>query len=139
MATVDNPGLIQRARWAVREELGHRQLRLWFAIKASGWLPQLVAVRLRATMFRVAGVGIGDDTVVCGRFVVAGSSTAARDLVIGENCMINDGCRFETAASITIGDRVYIGHDVTVLTGSHESRHRKSARPRLHRRTGRDR
>ena len=34
--------------------------------------------------------------------------------------MINEGCRFDTGSPITIGDRVYFGHDITVLTTTHD-------------------
>jgi maltose O-acetyltransferase len=112
--------LIQRAVWAADEELGERNPRLWVVLKFIGWLPPFTFSRLRMRLLRLIGVPIGDNTVVCGRMSISGSRHAQRALRIGASCMINEGCRFETGATITIGDRVHIGHDVTVLTTTHE-------------------
>jgi carbonic anhydrase/acetyltransferase-like protein (isoleucine patch superfamily) len=114
------PGLLQRAVWAAEEELGERNPKLWLVLKLIGWLPPFTFSRSRMRLLRLVGVPIGDDTVVCGRISISGAPHAERSLHIGRDCLINEGCRFETGAPITVGDRVYIGHDVTVLTTTHE-------------------
>ena len=53
--------------------------------------------------------------------------------------MINEGCRFETGAPITLGDRVFVGHDVTVLTTTHEIGPHDAALPRPDHRASHDR
>ena len=80
-------------------------------------------------MLRLVGVPIGDRTVVCRRISIAGSRTPSASLSIGVDCMINEGCRFDTGGTITIGDDVYFGHDVAVLTTTHEvGAHKRLAR-----------
>ena len=77
----------------------------------------------------LAGVTIGERTVISGRLVTGRVADPARHLAIGDDCFINDGVRFDTAAPITIGDDVAIGHDVLVLTASHECRHPRARAP----------
>jgi acetyltransferase-like isoleucine patch superfamily enzyme len=116
----DSAGLLVRARWAAEEELGERNPKLWIVLKVLGFLPPYTFSRLRMRLLRLIGVPIGRETVVCGRISIAGSRHAQRKLHIGRNCMINEGCRFDTGSPITIGDRVYLGHDTTVLTTTHD-------------------
>jgi acetyltransferase-like isoleucine patch superfamily enzyme len=120
MSTAEDPGLLRRVRWVADEELGERNPRLWLVLKLLGLPPPYTFTRLRMRLLRLIGVSIGDDTIVCGRIGIAGSRNAQRKLQIGASCMINDGCRFDTGSPITIGDRVYLGHDVTVLTTTHD-------------------
>jgi maltose O-acetyltransferase len=127
MSSVEDPSLLVRARWAAEEELGERNPKLWIVLKFIGFLPPYTFSRLRMRLLRLIGVPIGDNTIVCGRIGIAGSRHAQRKLRIGASCMINDGCRFDTGSPIRIGDRVFMGHDTTVLTtthdiGSHEQR-----------------
>jgi acetyltransferase-like isoleucine patch superfamily enzyme len=119
-AEVDPAGILLRARWAAQEELGERNPKLWIVLKFIGFLPAYTFSRLRMRLLRLIGVPIGDDTIICGRLLIAGSRHAQRKLRIGRNCMINEGCRFDTGSPITIGDRVYFGHDITVLTTTHD-------------------
>jgi acetyltransferase-like isoleucine patch superfamily enzyme len=58
--------------------------------------------------------------MVGGRIRIAGGLAPASRVSIGADCFINDGCRFDCSAQITIDDGVYLGHDVAVLTSSHE-------------------
>jgi acetyltransferase-like isoleucine patch superfamily enzyme len=41
-------------------------------------------------------------------------------LSIGSDCFINIGCVLDLTAPITIGDRVSIGHQVLILTSTHQ-------------------
>ncbi len=116
----DVAGLLLRARWAAEEELGERNPKLWVVLKILGFMPPYTFSRLRMRLLRAIGVPIGDSTIVCGRISIAGSRHAQRKLFIGRACMINEGCRFDTGSPITIGDRVYFGHDITVLTTTHD-------------------
>jgi maltose O-acetyltransferase len=120
MSSVDDPGLLKRVRWAFDEELGERNSRLWIVLKLLAVPPPYTFIRLRMRLLRRIGVSIGEDTVVCGRVSIAGSRDAQRKLRIGSDCMINEGCRFDVGAPITIGDRVHLGHDITVLTTTHD-------------------
>jgi maltose O-acetyltransferase len=122
-STGQDPGLgrrWRRVRGAVEEETRDLQLLLWFVLLVCRVLPPYVGCRVRAHLLRAAGASIGSGTLVFGRLDLTGPRPAARSLEIGEFCFVNDGCHFETAGSITIGDHVSIGHDVLVLTTTHE-------------------
>lgn len=116
----DRHAFLQRAAWAARDELGERNPRLWLALRLVGLLPPLAFSRLRVGLLRRVGVSIGAGTVVGGHMRISGARHAERNLRIGATCFINEGCRFEAGGPITVGDRVYIGQDVTVLTTTHE-------------------
>ena len=111
---------VERVARAAHDELRGLRPRLWTALVLGSILPPYVGVRLRTRLLRFAGVAVGARTIIGGRLTVAGSSQPAKHLSIGEDCFINDGVRFDTAAAITIGDRVAIGHEVLVLTSSHD-------------------
>ena len=119
-SSADASPAVARARQIAYEERGEFNLKLWLALKVLAFLPPYTLVRTRMRVLRFAGVEIGARTVVCGGLRIAGSRGGHRRLKIGADCMINDGCRFDTGAPITIEDDVYFGHEVTVLTGTHE-------------------
>jgi maltose O-acetyltransferase len=51
---------------------------------------------------------------------ICGPGDIYRKLQVGEGCWINLGCHFELGAEIRIGDRVSFGHEVMLLTSTHE-------------------
>lgn len=108
-----------RVSTALREEVIAFQPRLWVALAVGRVLPPFVGSRMRTALLRFAGVRIGRGTFVTGRLSIGGSRNDAKRLTIGDDSFINDGVRFDTTASITIGHRVALGHDVTILTSSH--------------------
>jgi maltose O-acetyltransferase len=83
-------------------------------------LPPYTAGWLRIRLLRAGGLRIGRRSMVGGRLRLAGGPDPASRVRIGDDCFINDGCRFDTSAPITIEDGAYLGHDVAVLTSSHE-------------------
>jgi len=44
----------------------------------------------------------------------------SKNLVIGNNCVINGGCRLDTRGGISIGDNVSISAEVIILTADHD-------------------
>jgi maltose O-acetyltransferase len=120
MSSVDSSSGVARARQIALEERGELNPKLWIALRLLALLQPYTLVRTRMRVLRLAGVQIGPRTVVCGRLSIAGSRDAHRRVMIGADCMINDGCRLDTGAPITIEDDVYFCHDVTVLTGTHD-------------------
>lgn len=86
----------------------------------AGALPPYTANRLRVLLLRSGGVRIGNGTGIGGKLRIAGGRRPAARLVIGANCFVNDGCRFDVSAPVHIGDDVFVGHDVAILTASHE-------------------
>ena len=87
---------------------------------AADRLPPYTAGWLRVGLLRAGGIEIGARSMVGGRIRVAGGPDPASRVRIGADCFINDGCRFDTSAPITIDDGAYLGHDVAVLTSTHE-------------------
>jgi len=84
-----------------------------------GWLPPYMGNRLRTLAMRAAGLPIGHGTMFWGLPTITGPRRPQELLRIGSDCWINIGCLFDLGASIHIGDRVSLGHEVMVLTSSH--------------------
>jgi len=82
-------------------------------------LPRGAASRLRARLLRLSGMAIGDGTLLLSGFSLIGSRGSWRNLVIGRQCFINDGCVFDAAGLIEIGDEVNLGQGVLITTSSH--------------------
>jgi acetyltransferase-like isoleucine patch superfamily enzyme len=95
------------------------QPRLTLALALAGLFPPYTANALRVLVLRAGGVRIGERTGIGGRLWVAGGPRPADRIEIGVDCFLNDGCRFDVSAPVTIGDNVFFGHDVAVLTASH--------------------
>ncbi len=95
------------------------QPRLSLALALAGLIPPYTGDSLRLMLLRAGGVRIGNGTGIGGRVWIAGGSRSASRIEIGADCFLNDGCRFDVSAPVTISDRVYFGHDAAVLTASH--------------------
>jgi maltose O-acetyltransferase len=104
----------------LHEEFGDARPRLHVALMISGLLPPFVGNRARAAVLRLGGLQIGRGTVVFGRMTVTGSAHPANTVRIGRWCWLNRGCFIDASAQVTIADRVAIGHDVMILTSTHE-------------------
>jgi maltose O-acetyltransferase len=103
---------------AVWRDVSGSRPRLWFALRVSAIIPPLSGTRLRGTLLRLAGVGVGPGVTFAGNVRIEGGPPG--NLVLGELTFVNTGCRFDTSERITIGTRASIAQDVVVLTGSHE-------------------
>jgi maltose O-acetyltransferase len=105
---------------AIRRQFGGVQCRLLFGLTVLRFLPTYAFGGVRLRVLRLTGIRAGDGTGIGGRLWVAGGAEAATRLTLGARCFVNDGCRFDTYAPITIGDDVHLGHDVAVLTATHD-------------------
>ena len=105
----------------IRWHAGSLAPRLSLALAINGALPPYsLDNALRMRLLRLGGLRIGDGTGIGGRLWVAGGGRPASRLVIGRHCYVNDGCRFDVGALVTIGDDVHLGHEVAVLTATHD-------------------
>ncbi|WP_298819676.1 acyltransferase [Chloroflexus sp.] len=104
----------------IAEESGALQPRLLLINGMLGLLPRYVAARLRPRILRLAGLPIGDGTIIMGPLRLHGYGPISKRLRIGRNCVINTDCFFDLNDCITIADHVGIGHEVMILTASHE-------------------
>jgi maltose O-acetyltransferase len=103
-----------------REELSGLHLRLLFARLLLWPFPIHTANRLRVFLLRAVGFEIGPKTIIVGTPIFTGGSDLYGKLKIGAACWFNVECFFDLGESITIGDRVAVGHQVIILTSSHE-------------------
>jgi maltose O-acetyltransferase len=121
------PALPRKIVQLLREEFAGFHLRLLVAQAILAPLPIRVGGRVRALILRLIGFQIDRGTIFAGMPTMTGERNIYKNLVIGSCCWINSGCLFDLGAEIRIGSHVSIGHDVLVLTFTHEigtSRHR---------------
>jgi maltose O-acetyltransferase len=83
-------------------------------------VPSFVGARTMAAALRMAGVRIGKSSVFWGMPTLVGSGDICSRLQIGESCGFNVSCFFELDAEISIADHVSVGHEVMLLTRSHD-------------------
>jgi maltose O-acetyltransferase len=86
----------------------------------SRMFPHLAFKRTRTALLRASGVPIGRGSLVLGELRITGPGAIADLLSIGEYSFITGPLHVDLGASVRIGDRVQIGHDVALLTVSHE-------------------
>ena len=104
----------------LNEELKGLHVKLVFARMITFFLPIHVGSRLRAYLYRLAGFSIGRGTMFWGTPKITGDGNLYERLVVGDFCWMNDGCFLDLGAPITIGNRVSFGHQVFLMTNSHE-------------------
>lgn len=83
-------------------------------------LPHLCFLRLRRALYRLCGVRIGARALILGTIHLSGSGDIWARLRIGDECQITTPLYADLNASITLGDRVALGHHVVLVTSSHE-------------------
>lgn len=105
---------------SVRRQFDGFEPKLTLALALNRCLPSYSLNALRVRTLRAAGVTIGAGSGIGGKIWVAGGPKPAHRLFIGEHCFVNDGCRFDASASIRIGDGTHIGHDVAIITATHD-------------------
>lgn len=121
--TNQSPGaesLLSRMVRIVSDELVGFHPRLQLARFVCGPLPNMVGNRFRVYALRAAGFQIGKGCMMYSMPRFIGGREIHRKLKIGQRCLINVGCQFDLASSITIGDQVQVGPEALFLTASHE-------------------
>jgi maltose O-acetyltransferase len=83
-------------------------------------LPHLSFSRTRTLLLRGAGFRMGPRTRVMGSLVVTGRGDHRTLFSIGDDSMITGPMLVDLEAAVTIGDRVYIGHEALLLTVNHD-------------------
>jgi maltose O-acetyltransferase len=109
-----------KVRQLLREEFGTIHPRLWLIAMLLAPLPAFAGCRLRVYALRMIGFCIGYGTLMYGTPRITGSGDLYRRLTIGQFCKFNIGCLFDLEGEIRIGDRVGVGHEVMILTSTHE-------------------
>jgi maltose O-acetyltransferase len=104
---------------AIWGEFNGLRVRLVLARLLCAVLPVYTGNRLRAGVLRAAGFTIGPGTFFGDMPGIIGTGDIYTRFSIGGSCWINVGCLFDLSSSITIGDHVALGPQVTVLTSTH--------------------
>lgn len=113
-------GLLPRAAGAARDELALLSPKKAFAEAISSLLPRQTFGRTRTALLREAGVAIGTGTLVLGPVRMTGVvPNPCSYLSIGRNSIVMGPLHVDLGAEVRIGDRVHVGHDVSLLTISH--------------------
>ncbi len=76
--------------------------------------------RTRTVMLRAAGIRIGLHSLVQGPLRITGTGNPCQDFSIGAFTLLSGALHADIGAPIRIGNRVRIGHDVSLLTVDHE-------------------
>ncbi len=85
-----------------------------------GRFPPFTGARTITTALRLAGAKIAPSTLFWGLPELVGEGDYVSRLEIGELCGLNFGCFFELDASITLEPHVAVGHEVMLLTRTHD-------------------
>ena len=83
-------------------------------------IPPHSGFRARTAVLRMGGWRIHRTAFLADVPAWSGPGRIQRRLTIGPNCWINVGCRFDLSDDITIGPGVALGHDVLILTSTHQ-------------------
>jgi maltose O-acetyltransferase len=83
-------------------------------------LPDSAFTNTRTALLRAAGVKIGHHSMIQGKLRVTGKGNPCELLSIGKETLITGGLHVDLGAPVRIGDWVRIGHDVSLLTITHD-------------------
>jgi maltose O-acetyltransferase len=121
------PTVVYRLRRALQLEFGRLSPRFRLLNAALFFCPHFCLNLLRTGLYRLAGVRIGPDTVIYGSMELSGEGRFWERLTIGSSCQITAPLYVDLNDSITIGDRVALGHHVKLVTSNHKygSAHRR--------------
>jgi acetyltransferase-like isoleucine patch superfamily enzyme len=82
-------------------------------------LPGQAFSRTRTALLRRAGVRIGARSLIQGAMHITGDANPCDKISIGTFTLVSGNLHCDVGAPIRIGDRVRIGHDVSLLTVDH--------------------
>lgn len=111
---------IVRIQKAVQEDVFAHNWRFIIFRFCGRLLPVNAFLRLRRKLLKVGGIEIGSSSVFMDVPVISGGRNATSNLVFGNDCFVNVECVFDLAAKITVGDNVYMGHRVMLITSKHD-------------------
>jgi acetyltransferase-like isoleucine patch superfamily enzyme len=74
----------------------------------------------RTMILRAAGFRIGPGSRIQGPIHLTGRNERVELLTIGADCVVMGSLHVDLGATVQIGNRVHIGHNVTLLTVNHD-------------------
>lgn len=112
-------GTLNKAKFVIRSETQQLHARLLLAKLLLFPLPIYVGSRVRARILRLAGFNIGAGTLFFGTPILTGVGNIYERLSTGRNCLVSWGCYLDLQEKITIGDRVGLSPQISIITSSH--------------------
>lgn len=103
-----------------REEAAGIRPRHWAMAASARALPDGVGQRLRAYVYRAWGVSIGRGTTIFGPLQFGWYGDVFANLRVGRTCFFNRAVFIDATAPVTIGDNTVVGHDVRIITSTHD-------------------
>ncbi len=114
-------GMFNKLIQVLHEEIRDLKPRYLIARLLLAPLPDYSFTRVRVHVLRLAGFkAISSKATMWGLPTITGPDGIYARLKIGDVSRFNIGCLFNLGADITIGDHVAFGHNVTILTETHE-------------------
>jgi maltose O-acetyltransferase len=109
------PRLLRAAREEVNPLISRRVL-----VDVATALPGAAFSGTRTALLKAAGVRIGPRSRIQGAVRITGIGNPCSLLSIGTDTLVSGGLHVDLGAPVRIGSGVRIGHDVSLLTISHE-------------------
>lgn len=109
-----------RAQTAIQEDVLAHNWRLIFFVLICKFLPNNTFLRLRKLLLRWGGFTTGKGTIFMDVPVLSGGKHSISMLSIGKHCFVNVECVFDLSSHIRIGNQVYFGHRVMLITSQHD-------------------
>lgn len=82
-------------------------------------IPIYIGSRIRTMIFRLVGFNIDKGTLFIGTPTLTGTGNIYDRLKIGRDSIISWGCYLDLQGTITIGNRVGLSPQISVITSSH--------------------
>ncbi len=118
---MSDPSFLSKVRRGIQRETQLYRPKLETVTFVGHLIPRHTGSELRASVLRRYGFKIGKGTLVYEMPRIGGAlRDLAKQLTVGEDCVIELGCELELGETITIGNRVTLGPEVLILTTSHE-------------------
>lgn len=117
---VSSGGRWRRIACLLQEELDGLHFRLRIANLLLFFLPPYVCSRLRTAVYRLIGVRVGPRSLILGSMNLFGPGPIFSRLQIGADCLLNTPLDIDLNSTVKIGDRVWVGHHVVMITMDHE-------------------
>ena len=89
-------------------------------VDGAALLPQQSLNRVRTAALRAAGMQMGVQSLIQGPVRITGAGNPCRSVSIGSFTILSGHLHIDVAAPVRIGSGVRIGHDVSLLTISHQ-------------------
>ena len=116
----ENQNILAKLKYIWKTETDGCHFRLRFVGLFIGCLPHFAFSRIRTRLYRLAGISIGKGSLILGSIELAGPGAIQKRFCVGANCQLNSPLYADVCSPITIGDNVYIGHHVVLITTNHE-------------------